>query len=386
MSSRAVKFERWPRSLGQGLALLAVGTGGALVGGGIGIPAGAIVGPLLASGFYRLAVGKSRSRFQAGAWRERYGRVGRLLLGTFIGAAFGPDVIAPLKAALLPMIVITAIIVGVGLGLGWALGHFTRLDATTAIISVVPGGLPAMVAMAEESEADATVVAAIHFSRLVTILVAVPALVSLLATTSTGTISEAAIAVAAPASTPVIEPVGFWSTVTILAGGLIAGLLALHVGVPAGDMIGPLLAIGGANLLGARLGPLTGDLRQAAMLLIGTAGGAQMSRQSLQRLRQIALPAAVVIVMLIAVGLLLGWGLSRVTPLDLATALLSNIPGGASTMSAVAHDLGGDTRLVAALHLTRQLVVFILVPSVLGYLLRSRHRGRIVSQEPASNG
>lgn len=382
MSSRVVRFERWPRSLGQGLALLAAGTGGALVAGGIGIPAGAIVGSLLASGFYRLAGGKP------GAWRGRYGCVGRLLLGTFIGAAFGPDVIAPLKAALLPMIVITAIIVGVGLGLGWALGHFTRLDTTTAIISIVPGGLPAMVAMAEESEADATVVAAIHFSRLVTILVAVPALVPLLATTSTGTVSEvgAAIAVAAPASTPVIEPVGFWSTVTILAGGLITGLLALHVGVPAGDMIGPLLAIGGANLLGARLGPLTGDLRQVAMLLIGTAVGAQMSRQSLQRLRQIALPAAVVIVMLIAVGLLLGWGLSRVTPLDLATALLSNIPGGASTMSAVAHDLGGDTRLVAALHLTRQLVVFILVPSVFGYLLRGGHRGRITSQKPASQG
>jgi membrane AbrB-like protein len=375
VSSRVVKFERWPRSLGQGLALLAAGTGGALVAGGIGIPAGAIVGALLASGFYRLAGDKSRSRFQAGAWRERYGRVGRLLLGTFVGAAFGPDVIAPLKAALLPMIVITAIIVGVGLSLGWALGHFTRLDATTAIISIVPGGLPAMVAMAEESEADATVVAAIHFSRLVTILVAVPALVPLLATTSTGTVIVV----------PVIEPVGFWSTVTILAGGLIAGLLALHVGVPTGDMIGPLLAIGGANLLGAGLGPLTGDLRQVAMLLIGTAVGAQMSRQSLQRLRQIALPAAVVIVMLIAVGLLLGWGLSRVTPLDLATALLSNVPGGASTMPAVAHDLGGDTRLVAALHLTRQLVVFILVPSVLGYLLRGRHQGRIASQKPASN-
>lgn len=370
MSSRVVKFEKWPRSLGQGLALLAAGTGGALVVGGIGIPAGAIVGALLASGFYRLAGG------EAGAWRGCYGRVGRLLLGTFVGAAFGPDVIAPLKASLLPMIVITAIIVGVGLGLGWALGHFTRLDTTTAIISIVPGGLPAMIAMAEEVGADATVVAAIHFSRLVTILVAVPALVPSLATTSTRTVIAASV----------IEPVGFWSTVTILAGGLIAGLLALHVGVPTGDMIGPLLAIGGANLLGAGLGPLTGDLRQVAMLLIGTAVGAQMSRQSLQRLRQIALPAAVVIVMLIAVGLLLGWGLSRVTPLDLATALLSNVPGGASTMPAVAYDLGGDTRLVAALHLTRQLVVFILVPSVFGYLLHGRHRGRIASQKPASNG
>ena len=159
---------------------------------------------------------------------------------------------------------------------------------------------------------------------------------------------------------------------------MFSGLLALHIGVPTGDMIGPILVIGGANLLGVELGPLTRNLRQVAMLLIGTAVGAQMSRESLRRLRQIVLPAAAAIVVLIVTGLLLGWGLAQVTPLDLTTALLSSMPGGASTMPAIAHDLGGDMRLVAALHLTRQLVVFILVPSLLNYLLRRRYRRHIV--------
>jgi len=364
-----VKFGQWLDDLGRGLALLAVGTAGALAAQGIGIPAGVIVGALLASGLHRLAGG------DPGRWQGRYGRLGRLLLGTVIGAAFGPDVIAPLKAALVPMVALIAIIVGVGLGLGWALGRFTRLDVTTALISSVPGGLPAMTAMAEEIGADATVVAAIHFSRLVTILVAGPALIPLLATTPAGTGTVA----------PLLEPVGFWRTMATLASGLIGGLLALRGGVPTGDLIGPLLAIGGANLLGAGLGPLAGGFRQAAMLLIGTAVGAQMSWESFQRLRQVALPAAAVIVALIVLGLLLGWGLSLVTPLDLTTALLSSVPGGASTMPAVAHDLGGDMRLVAALHLTRQLVVFILLPAVLSCLLRGRHRGRIAPQRPTSH-
>lgn len=348
--------------LGQGLALLASGAVGALLAEGMGLPAGFIVGALLASGLYRLAGG------EAGSWRSRYGQMGRLLLGTVIGAAFGPDVIAPLRAALLPMMAVTAVIIGAGLALGWALARFTQLDITTALISTVPGGLPAMVAMAEERGADTTVAAAIHFSRLATILIAVPALMPLLLSTGTAT---AAVA-------PVTEPVGLARTAATLALGAISGLVALRLHVPTGDMIGAILAIGGLNLLGAGLGPLTTDLRQAAMLLIGTAVGAQMSKESLQRLRQVALPAAVLIVVLIAVGLLLGWGLALVTPLDPITAFLSSVPGGASTMPAIAHDLGGDMRLVAALHLARQLVIFILVPSLLGALLRSRRHRPVV--------
>jgi hypothetical protein len=351
-----------PAELGQGAMLLAVGAVGTLAGQVVGLPAATIVGALLSSGVYRLAGG------DAGPWRERYGRTGRLLLGTVIGAAFGPDVIAPLKAALLPMMAVTALIIGAGLALGWGLARFTQLDVTTALISTVPGGLPAMVAMAEERGGDTTVAAAIHFSRLTAILVAVPTLMPLLL--STGETSAAIV--------PMSEPVGVWRTGITLALGSLGGLLALRVGVPTGDMIGAILLTGGLNLLGAGLGPLNANLRQAAMLLIGTAVGAQMSKESLQRLRKVALPAALFIALLIAAGLLLGWGLVQVTPLDPATALLSSVPGGASTMPAIAHDLGGDMRLVAALHLTRQLVIFILVPSLLGTLLRRRRHSPVV--------
>jgi len=351
---------RWPADLRQGLALLVAGAGGAWVAQRIAVPAGVIVGALLASGLFRLVGG------DPGPWRGRYGRVGRLLLGTVIGAAFGPDVLTPLKTALLPMAVVTAVIVGVGLGLGWVLGRLTPLDPSTALISGVPGGLPAMAAIADESAADATVVTVIHFARLTTILVLVPVLIPLLAAGN----SENTVAPG------VIEAAGFWHTAVTLTVGLLGGLAALRLRIPTGDLIGPILVVGGANLLGAGLGTLAEGFRQLAMLLIGTAVGAQMSRESLRLLRQVALPAAALIVTLISVGLGLGWGLSRVTSLDLASALLSSVPGGASTMPAVAHDLGGDMRLVAALHLTRQLVIFILLPAILGHLLRGRRHSQ----------
>jgi membrane AbrB-like protein len=342
------------------LALLAVGLAGALAGQASGLPAGTIVGALCASGLYVLAGGG------VDPWRGRYGRAGRLLLGTIVGAAFGPDVIGPLKATLWPATVMIVAIIGVGLALGWILSHLSKLDSATAIISALPGGLPAMAAMAEDVEADAIVVATIHFLRLATILVTIPIIIGLLARTQ-----PTAMTAAAP--TPAI---GLGSTLIALALGLGGGLLALRANIPTGDLVGPILVVGGINLLGAGLGPIPDSVRQAAMLFIGISVGAQLTRESLRKLWKAALPAVAVVATLIGAGLLLGWVLSQVTPLDLTTALLSCVPGGASLMPIIAHDLGADIRLVAALQLARQLVMIILVPSVLGYLLRSRHRSR----------
>ncbi|MGD9145829.1 MAG: AbrB family transcriptional regulator [Anaerolineae bacterium] len=382
-----MKSEDWPAELAQGLALLAAGTAGALAGWAVGIPAGIMVGALLICGLYRLAGGEQLvggrrpaesqrlADGQLDRWRKRYARLGRLLLGIVIGAAFGPDMIAPLKAALLPMAGLVVAIICVGLFLGWLLNRLTGLDLATSIISAVPGGLPAMTAMAEDVDADATVVTAIHFSRLTTILVAIPALFRMLPESLPGS-----------AATAPGEPVGLGATVIALTLGLLAGALALRFRVPTGDLVGPILVVGGINLLGGGIGPLAPGFRQAAMLFIGISVGVQMSRQSLHRLRQVALPAAIMIVTLISAGLLMGWGLSRLTTLDLVSALLSGVPGGASTMPLIAHDVGGDMRLVAALHLMRQLVMLVLVPLTLGYLFRNRRHERAIAPKLHTGG
>jgi membrane AbrB-like protein len=359
-----------PRDLKSGLLLLAVGAAGGWFAVWVGIPAGVIVGALLTSAIYRLLSGAS------GPWRERYGRLGRVLLGTVIGAAFGSDVIAPLKTALLPMLVVIAAIIGVGLALGWALGRFTPLDTATGLIGSVPGGLPAMAAIADDSNADATVVTAIHFARLITILLLIPALVPLLATGADPGVTVGGVT----------DAVGFGRTAATLGLGLAGAFLALRLHVPTGDLIGPIVVIGTVNVFWAGPGPLAEGFRTAAMLFIGMAVGTQVSRESLRLLRHAALPAAAVIATLVSAGLALGWGLSQVTSLDLVSALLTAVPGGASTMPAVAHDLGGDMRLVAALHLTRQLIIFILVPSVLSFLLRRRSEKRYDAELPSAQG
>ena len=346
----------------QGVTLLGVGLIGGLVAHQVGLPAGLTVGAMISTGIYRLAGG------EADAWRGRYGRLGRLLLGAVIGSTFGPDVIAPIRAAVLPMLAIIAVLVGAGIAMGWLLSRFSRLDIPTALMSATPGGLPAMASMSEELGIGAVVVATIHFFRLTTILLVVPLLVPLLDVTP-GT--PAILVDPTPA-------VGLGTTAATLLVATAGGLLCVRLKVITGDLVGGMLLLGGANLLGLGLGPLHPVFRQSAIMLVGVSVGAQMSWESLRQIRDVAPIAAAVIATMISLGLLLGWALWQVTPLDLPTALLCSVPGGATNMPAVAHDLGADMRLVAALHLLRQLVVLVVIPAVLGYSLRRWDRKRSI--------
>ncbi|NLE46056.1 MAG: AbrB family transcriptional regulator [Chloroflexi bacterium] len=351
--------------LSRGVLLLTIGAVGGLGATALDIPAGMIIGALLASGVYRLAGG------DPGGWRQPLGFVGRLILGAYIGASFGPDVIDPLKSAILPMTVLITAMVAAGLGLGWALCRTPGVNLPTGLLSSLPGGLPAMAAVADELDADATVVATIHFFRLLSILLLVPVLVPLLIAQSDS----------AAALRETVAPVGIPTTVAALGMACVGGWLANRARIPTGDLIGGIVTVAGLNLAGLSLGPLHPGLREVAMLLTGVAIGTELSRDSLHTLRRVVLNAAVNIVAMLTLGLLLGWLLYLTTPLDLATALLSAVPGGAATMPVIAHHLGGDIRLVAALHLTRQIVIFIILPPVLSLILRrSRYAPSSVPQ------
>ncbi len=55
-------------------------------------------------------------------------------------------------------------------------------------------------------------------------------------------------------------------------------------------------------------------------------------------------------------NILFGYAIARFSTLDMATGLLSISPGGALDMAILAPDLGGDSAIVALLHVCRQIV------------------------------
>lgn len=147
---------------------------------------------------------------------------------------------------------------------------------------------------------------------------------------------------------------------TLALAGL-AGWLAEAAGWPLPWMLGPLFAVAGASLAGARPLALPGG-RKAGQWAIGTALGLYFSPEVVALLAEHAL-----LVLGAACGsLLLGVVCARVTlrlgGVDAPTAFFASLPGGASEMANLAERWGGAVDRIAAAHAVRILLVVSVLP------------------------
>ena len=154
----------------------------------------------------------------------------------------------------------------------------------------------------------------------------------------------------------------------LLVIGLVGGLIAMSLHVPAGFMIGSVVAVGISVLLRPNLGKAPRSYAEIGKILIGTVIGATFDRHVLAQLGSLLLPTAAASLVLIAVALILGWVLCKLTGLDVATALFGLTPGGLPEMTAVAQEVGADSRVVVTLQFLRLSSVLVLVPLVLRLL------------------
>jgi membrane AbrB-like protein len=154
--------------------------------------------------------------------------------------------------------------------------------------------------------------------------------------------------------------------------GVVGGLLGIWLRLPAGALMGSMLAVAALGLTGvSQADPIPPAVKDVAKILIGTVVGSTVTFATLQALRSAALPALLVTAGTIAAGLAGGWLLAHFTKIDIATALFATAPGGSAEMTAAADGLGGDPRLVAALQTIRIVMVIVVVPALLDWWFRS---------------
>jgi len=100
----------------------------------------------------------------------------------------------------------------------------------------------------------------------------------------------------------------------------------------------------------------------AAQALVGVTLGAYMQSEALAAAAHDWLPVTLVSAATLGISMGAGRILARYTALDVPTATLGMIAGGASGIVTMASDLGGDDRLVAFMQYLRVLVVVLLTP------------------------
>lgn len=134
----------------------------------IGLPGGAIVGAMLATGF--LAV-----TFESGVHlSHNVGTIIQIILGISIGLTFDRSFF-PVAAKIFPLAVIsTLILLSVALLMAICAHKLGIVDFATALFGFSPGGMSGMSVLAQDEGHQTPVVAFLHVIRILTLFIVVP--------------------------------------------------------------------------------------------------------------------------------------------------------------------------------------------------------------------
>ena len=152
-----------------------------------------------------------------------------------------------------------------------------------------------------------------------------------------------------------VVPLSRSALLTIMALLFAFGLQSAHM--PAAWLFGPLVASALFAVRDWQAVELPRPVYIAAQAVIGTALGAGFSPATLLTLPKHFSIFAFAVVFILLTSLFNGWLLTRRTRLDVATAFLGTMPGGAGEMAAMSDSLRADSRLVVIMQYTRLLLI-----------------------------
>lgn len=153
---------------------------------------------------------------------------------------------------------------------------------------------------------------------------------------------------------------------TLLVGSL-GGLIGYKSPLPAGALLGSMIAVGIFNLM-TGLGYMPSKSSLIVQVILGSIIGLSFSKENLQLLSKYLLPSLVIVLTLLLLSIILGMLLYRFTGMDLATSLFATSPGGLSAMSLLAEAFGAQAHIVVLFHTLRLVLVLLIMPFVIKIL------------------
>jgi uncharacterized protein len=358
----------WPfHSTKAGTATLAATIAGAALTGYLfdlaHVPVGWLLGPMVAG----IAVSAWRGKPQS--IHPGFMTVGQVVLGLSIGVGFPLATLVAAATHAVPLLLAVVITGGLSLLNGLVLWRWGGVDRATGFLGSLPGAASAMVAMSDETGADAVAVAVLQYLRLMLVVLLAPAAVHYLFPDGGSSVGSTTAAAAGAL------PTAPWAVnLAVLAMlGLLGARGGRKVKLPSPTFLGPCLAA----LLASWTLPYTWQvpdpLFQAGMLAVGLTIGSRFDVPMARKLGRAALVEAGLVTVLIGLCLVVGWGFHAWTGVDALTAVLGSTPGGMEVMVASAMELGGDPGMVLAMQMTRWLLVLIAGPWV---AVRVAERGK----------
>ncbi len=291
-----------------------------------------------------------------------------MVLGIMLGSAFTPEIVGHLDEWAVTLLGLAAYIAVATVAGILFLRRVARLDPVTAFFTATPGGLNEMVLMGGQMGGDDRTISLVHALRVMLVVLLVPFAFQWL-----GLYDPARRGALGPPLTG-LAPVDL----ALLASCVVGYPLARRLGIPAAQIVGPMLLSAAIHLSGLTAGHPPGPVVAAAQVVVGAALGSRFAGLSLARVGRCAVLSLGLTAVMLGVTVAASWLLSWATGLDLAGIILAYAPGGLAEMSLVALALGTDVAFVSTHHIVRIVLIVTLAPSAF-LLWRRRAAGRAAS-------
>ena len=345
MSPRSLSA--WPAAA-QWVALLLLSALISLIWGTAGLPAGLLLGPMIAG----MVFGVADVRLSVTRWSY----IGaQALIGALVATTITPAIIKTLshQALLFGFAVTTTLLAAVGLG--WLISRLGLMPGATAIYGTSPGAGTAMVLLSEAEGADQRLVAFMQFSRVLLVALAAAIVARFWVGSNASHVSSA----------PWLAPVHWANLAVLLLIAVLSQQLARLLRLQAWAILGPMIILSGLHAAGWLTIELPRWLLAVGFALIGWHIGLGFRRDALLHAAKM-LPVIIgAALSLIAFCALTAWGLMRLAHVDALTAYLATSPGGLDSVAIIAASASQvDVPFVLAFQSVRVLLVIALAPPI----------------------
>jgi membrane AbrB-like protein len=229
-------------------------------------------------------------------------------------------------------------------------------DGATALFASLPGALSLVLLLASGSKADMRRVTIAQCIRLFFLVAALPSVIVWLSPPEEANLGPGVMG-------------GFHDVAIVVAASAAAGYALEWLRVPAGLMLGPMLASAGLELGGAVSGAAPYSLLVPANIVLGVMIAGRFSHFTFREFRAALREGFSGFVIALAVAMAGAAAASLVSRLPFALTLLAFSPGGLDAMTIMAFALGLDPAYVGAHQMARYLGLALLMPPATAFVL-----------------
>jgi membrane AbrB-like protein len=157
--------------------------------------------------------------------------------------------------------------------------------------------------------------------------------------------------------------------ITSLIIALIGGFIGNELRIPAGALIGSMIAVGIVNLLEFEL-MIPQVYRTGAQCILGGALGLLITKDLLMDLKEYLLPSLMVVVLLSIFGAIAGLIVCKITGIDISTSLFGSVPGGMQEMIILSDSYDVNHMAVVVMQTVRRILIVIIYPLLVNIIMR----------------